>query len=179
MNKSLHYILNLKESLSYFEARKRKQLRRERGGLTCHLTAAHWSVFSHLGVCVEQVWEGEFVNACYQRGGGSGAAINTAIRGRAGLRTPIGSRQNASSLALIPNLYPSLCFPSPIITAERLSAARHRAVRKRNAQDTQPLLSHGLLISHTHSQSVPTWGFCVCMLLLESVNTSSAQSPSL
>lgn len=125
-------------------------------------------------VCVEQVWEEEFVNACYQRGGGTGPAINTAIRGRAGLCTPIGCRQNASYYALIPNLSPSLRFPSPIITAERFSAARHRAVRAIAVTCLACLFQ-----TRTVRASLPTWGFCVRMLLQESVNTSSAESPSL
>lgn len=152
---------------------------KKEGGHMCHPTAAIEVSSVSFCVCAEQVWESEFVNACYQRGGGSGPAINTAIRGRAGLwadRGPTECFITSSHSEFVP----SLRSPSPIITTERLSTAREHTATERNSQDTQPLLSHGLLIPHTHSNSVPTWGLCVCTIsLIVSVNTSVAQSQSL
>lgn len=129
----------------------------------CHPTAAIEVSSVCYCVCGEQVWESEFVNACYQKGGGSGPAINTAIRGRAGLwadRGPTECFITSSHSEFVP----SLRSPSPIITTERLSTAREHTVTKQNTQDTQPLLSHGLLISlsHTHTytqQQCPPEGF--------------------
>ncbi len=99
----------------------------------CHPTAA--IEVSSVSFCGEQVWESEFVNACYQRGGGSGPAINTAIRGRAGLWADSGPTE-CFIISSHSEFVPSLRSPSPIITTERLSTAREHTVTKRNTQDT-------------------------------------------
>lgn len=140
----------------------------------CHPTAA--VEVSSVSFCGEQVWDTEFVNACYQRGGGSGPAINTAIRGRAGLwadRGPTECFITSSHSEFVP----SLRSPSNIITTERLSTAREHTVTKRNTLDTQPLLSHGLLISHTHTQQqcahLRVLCECVCTISLHQQCTDS------
>lgn len=89
----------------------------------CHPTAAIEVPSVSFCVCV---WESEFANAGYQRGGECGPAINTAIRGSAGLwadRGPTECFITSSHSEFVP----SLRSPSPIITTERLSTAREHS----------------------------------------------------
>lgn len=132
----------------------------------CHPTAAIEVSSVSFCVCGEQVWESEFVNACYQGGGGSGPAINTAIRGRAGLwadRGPTECFITSSHSEFVP----SLRSPSPIITTERLSAAREHSHKAEHSGHTAIAVTWPAYFTHTQQQCahlrVLCEGLCVCV----------------